>query len=413
MNLPVDVVRFFINASKKNYCVDTNFMPLGSCTMKYNRKILEEIVEFRNYSKLHPLTINSGVLEVLLELENFIKELTGFTHISLWQQSGAHAEWVSMLMIKKLFNGKRNKVLIPELAHGTNFASANRAGFVVQYVKCREGMIDEADLKSKLDGVACLMVTYPNTLGSFEPDIEKVISHVHKAGGVVYLDGANFNSIIGRIKPANLGFDIMHLNLHKTFGVPHGSGGPGAGIVCANDILGRFIPNPRIIKENDEIRLYEEKESIGYVSPFFGNTSVCIKAWAYIKMLGDEIHKISTQALENANYLKKLLENDFKILTPQIAHEFVIEVEDAMGYAKALLDYGFYAPTVNFPLRNVLMIEPSETESNETLKKFAEALIEIKNKKLYLNNPPHKTPVKRVDEVFAARNLKIKDETSL
>ncbi|MCS7184607.1 MAG: aminomethyl-transferring glycine dehydrogenase subunit GcvPB [bacterium] len=405
MNL--EAIRFLINASKKNYCIDSNFVPLGSCTMKYNRKILEKLVECRQYIKLHPLCgMPKAILDILLELEAFLKELTGFEAVSLWQQSGAHAEWVSMLMIRKYLSD-RKVVLIPELAHGTNFASAIRAGFEVIHLKCNEGSIDIYDLKSKISSsVASIMLTYPNTLGVFEDNIIEVIDIAHKYGAIVYLDGANFNAFIGRFKPAEIGFDIMHLNLHKTFGTPHGSGGAGAGVICTNKKLSPYLPLPRL--SNDDI-----ENSIGYVTPFYGNVSTLIKAWAYIKLHGSSINKISELAVLKANYLKKLLENDFKVLTTKAAHEVVIEVEDAYSYAKALLDFGFYAPTINFPYKNVLMIEPTECESFQTIEKFVDALKKIKYSKVYLNNPPHSTPVKRVDEVFAARNLKLKDSSSI
>ncbi len=430
----LDVVRHFTNLSQKNFCVDTNFYPLGSCTMKYNPKALDAIAASTAYSQIHPYQDEEdvqGALKILYEMQVVLSEITGMEEFTLQPAAGAHGEFCGLLMAGAYHRFKKNKktkVLIPDSAHGTNPASAALCGFkVVQIATNAKGHVDVEDLKRKLDGdVACLMMTNPNTLGIFEEDILEIASRVHKAGGLLYYDGANMNALVGICRPGDMGFDIVHLNLHKTFAVPHGSGGPGSGPVGVKKELIPFLPFPRILKKGQKFS-YEKNapHSIGKLRSFYGNFGAIIRSYAYIKALGDEgLKGVSENAILNANYLKARLKDIFDVpYNGFCMHEFVMSAKKqkakgvkALDIAKRLLDFGVYAPTIYFPLivEEALMVEPTETESKETLDRFVEILVEI-DKEINENpqkvlGAPHTTPVSRIDEVTAARqpNLRFK-----
>ena len=432
----LDVVRHFTNLSQKNFCVDANFYPLGSCTMKYNPKALDAIASSTSFSQIHPYQDEDeiqGALKILYEMQLYLSEITGMDEFTLQPAAGAHGEFCGLLITSachKLNGNKKTKVLIPDSAHGTNPASAALCGYeVVQVATNPKGLVDVEDLKKKLsDDVACLMMTNPNTLGLFEQDILEIARLVHKAGGLLYYDGANMNALLGISRPGDMGFDIVHLNLHKTFAVPHGSGGPGSGPVGVKKDLIRFLPAPRILKEEDKY-LFEKTapHSIGKLRSFFGNFGAIIRSYAYIKALGREgLRGVSENAILNANYLKARLKDIFEVpYGGTCMHEFVMSAKAqkkrgvrALDIAKRLLDFRVYAPTIYFPLvvEEALMVEPTETESKETLDEFVTILLEI-NREIHENpqtvlDAPHTTPVGRIDEVTAARrpNLRYKRE---
>lgn len=431
LNLPdlteLDVIRHFTILSKKNYSVDTHFYPLGSCTMKYNPRINEKIANFDGFKYLHPYQPEDsfqGILEVLYELQNMLCEICGMDAFSLQPSAGAQGELTGILIIHKYLKMqgvKKKLILIPDSSHGTNPATAAGAGFEVVTIKSNsKGQIDLNDLKNHLnDNVACLMLTNPNTLGVFEENILEISELVHKSGGLLYYDGANLNALCGICRAGDMGFDIVHINLHKTFSTPHGGGGPGSGPVGVKKNLKDFLPIPLIKKENNIFSFdYSLKNSIGKLRSFYGNIPVLLKAYAYIKLLGfSGLKENSIRAVLNANYLLKKLKSRFKTIYDNCMHEFVLSCEDFNKYgvhsidiAKRLLDLGFYAPTVNFPLiiKEALLIEPTETESKDTLDNFVKALEkivqEINENSDLVKGAPHTTPVKRLDEVGAARN---------
>ncbi|HFC10114.1 MAG TPA: glycine dehydrogenase subunit 2 [Chloroflexi bacterium] len=432
----VDVVRHYTRLSHFNHAVDINFYPLGSCTMKYNPKINEAVSRLPGFAHLHPLQPEEtaqGALRLMYELQEALQEITGFAACSLQPAAGAHGELTGVHMIWAYHQDRgdtqRNKILVPDSAHGTNPASSAMSGFrVVEIPSDERGNIDLAALKAECDDtVAGLMLTNPNTLGLFEERLLEVIETVHAAGGLVYGDGANLNALLGIAKPGELGFDVMHLNLHKTFATPHGGGGPGSGPVVCAPHLADFLPGPVVVvKEeatDDLPPLYGFRmppKSIGRVKPFHGHFGVMVKAFAYIMMLGaGGLRQVAEDAVLNANYLRVRLQDVYHIPYNRICmHEFVAEGRwkdapdvHALDIAKRLMDFGFHPPTNYFPLivHEALMIEPTETESKETLDAFAEAMLQIAGEAHtnpeVLHSAPHATPFGRVDEVKAAKEL--------
>lgn len=427
----VEVVRHFTHLSTMNYGVDTGFYPLGSCTMKYNPKINEATANLPGFTGLHPLVpveAAQGALELMYNLQEYLAEITGMDAITLQPAAGAHGEYTGLAVIAAYHQSRgdreRRQVLVPDSAHGTNPASAAMAGLeVVQIPSDEGGLVDLEALKAAVGPrTAALMLTNPNTLGLFESNIEAMAAIVHAAGGLLYYDGANLNAIMGLTRPGDMGFDVVHLNLHKTFSTPHGGGGPGSGPVGVKEHLAAFLPVPVVARREDgQYYLdYDRPQSIGQVRSFYGNFGVMVKAYTYIRSLGAPgLKRVSQQAVLNANYMLARLRPYFKVPFDRLCkHEFVIapsqEVTDAgvhtLDIAKRLLDYGFHAPTIYFPLivREAMMIEPTETEPRENLDAFCDALIAIAKEAVEnpeaLHQAPHNTPVRRLDEVGAARN---------
>ena len=432
----IDVTRHFTRLSQLNYSIDTGFYPLGSCTMKYNPKINEETARLPGFAKIHPLqpieTVQ-GCLAVLYTLQEWLKEIGGFAAVTLQPAAGAHGELTGVLIIRAYHRSRgdlqRDKILIPDSAHGTNPATSAMSGMrVVELKSDTRGNVDLSALRVECDDtLAGLMLTNPNTLGLYDEHVEEVIKTVHEAGGLVYGDGANLNALLGIVRPGDLGFDVMHFNLHKTFSTPHGGGGPGSGPVGVSAHLADFLPSPQvaIIEEGDEDEapLYgfnTPSKSIGRVKAFNGHFGMFIRAYTYISMHGPNgLRQVAEHAVLNANYLLSLLKGTYHLPYDRTCmHEFVLEgrwddVPDvrALDIAKRLMDYRFHPPTNYFPLivHEALMIEPTETESKETLDAFAKALIKIAeeahaNPEL-LKSAPHETPVGRLDEVKAAKEL--------
>jgi glycine dehydrogenase subunit 2 len=424
-----DLLRHFTNLSRHNYALSTTFYPLGSCTMKHNPLISEQIAQHDRFNQIHPyqdeLTIQ-GNLEIMYKLEQYLCTISGMDYFTLQPAAGAHGELTGMLIIAKYFETikqKRTTVIIPDSAHGTNPSSAMLAGFnVITLESTHDGQINIDKLKQLLNAnVAAIMLTVPNTLGVFEKNILTITNLAHNNGTIMYYDGANLNAIVGIIKPGDLGFDIMHINLHKTFAAPHGGGGPGSGPVGVKKFLEPFLPIPRIINKKTHFTFnYEKHQSIGKIKAFFGNFPVILKSYIYIKLLGSEgLINSTKQAVLNANYmLAKLRDNIDVPGGNKCLHEFVLSLKSILkngvktvDIAKRLLDYGYYAPTIYFPLivEESVMIEPTETESKQTLDKFIEIFKIIIFKEM-LDEPekikyaPHATIVKRLDEVVAARN---------
>lgn len=420
-----DVVRHFVNLSTKNLSVDTNFYPLGSCTMKYNPKRNERLVALPGMADLHPyqpeLTLQ-GMLALLHQCQHMLAEIAGLPAVSLQPAAGAHGEMTALLVAAAYFRDlgqKRTTVLIPDAAHGTNPASAAMAGFSVITVKSRpDGFVDIEDLAAKLNHqTAVFMITNPNTLGLFEPRIEQIARMVHDVGGLVYLDGANMNAILGITRPGDFGADLMHFNPHKTFSGPHGGGGPGAGPIAVAERLSPFLPTPLVLKDGRGYHLdYDRPKSIGRVRSFFGSVGVLVRMYCYIRSHGPEgLRRIAEDAVLNANYLLSRVRNILPVPHgDRCMHEFVASGErlkaergvSTMDLAKRLLDHGFHAPTVYFPLivHEAMMIEPTETESKATLDAFADALAAIvEESPETLHDSPHSTPICRPDEVAAAR----------
>ncbi len=425
----LDVVRHYTNLSNKNFGVDTGFYPLGSCTMKYNPKISEELSAHPAFAGLHPLQdadSAQGALELYYNLQHALSSLAGLSEFTLNPYAGAHGELTGLMIMKEYHRSrgdhKRTRVIIPDSAHGTNPASAMVAGMEVVEVKSKpNGSVDVEDLKPLLDDtVAGIMMTNPNTLGMFEIEIMEIAKLVHEAGGLLYYDGANFNPLLGRVRPGDMGFDIMHINLHKTFSTPHGGGGPGSGPVGVRKGLEKFLPNPRV-KKGEDGKFYVEfdKDSLGSVSTFFGNFSVMMRAYAYILSLGKEnIRNVGPMATLNANYIKESLKDDYLLPIDGVCkHEFVFDgLKDkstgvtTLNVAKRLLDYGFHAPTIYFPLlfHESMMIEPTETESLETLDEFIEVMHKVAKEAREtpedVKNAPLSTAVRKLDETSAAKN---------
>lgn len=431
-NLPelseIDVIRHFTELSKKNFGVDLGFYPLGSCTMKYNPKINEETAKFEGFANIHPMQDEStaqGILELQYKLLKSLGEITGMKWGTLQPFAGAHGEFVGMKIFKAYFMAKgekRTKILVPDSAHGTNPASAHIAGFEVVEIKSdAQGLVSVDEVKKYIGpDVAGLMLTNPNTLGLFEKNIIEIANLIHDAGGLLYYDGANFNAILGKVRPGDMNFDVVHLNLHKTFSTPHGGGGPGSGPIMVNEKLVPFLPTPDIIYKDGKYQLdYNRPQSIGRVSGFYGNIAVMVRAYTYILTMGQSgLKDVAEKAVLNANYLRVKLSKLIKIAYDTICkHEFVLtgkEIKEkynvsTLDIAKRMLDYGVHPPTIYFPLivPEALMIEPTETESKETLDYFVSIIEnivnEIKENPEYLHNAPNKTPIKRLDEVKAAK----------
>ena len=423
----LDVVRHFTRLSRLNFSIDTHMYPLGSCTMKYNPKVNDAVSSLPGFSEAHPLLseeLCQGSLELLYRLQTALAELSGFQAVSLQPAAGAQGELAGVLMIRAYHldrgDRKRTRILIPDSAHGTNPASVSMAGFTAEQIPSdKRGNVDLAVLRERCDDtVAGLMITNPNTLGLFEEQIEEVTAIVHQAGGLVYGDGANFNALLGYLKPAHVGIDVMHFNLHKTFSTPHGGGGPGAGPVGAGPALAPYLPGPIVRTVEPDVRytLFYPEKTIGRLKSFYGNFGVLVRAFTYILQMGGKgLRAVAEHAVLNANYLKHLIEKRYRIpYNRPCMHEFVATGDVAPGVhtmdiAKRLLDYGFHPPTVYFPLivKEALMIEPTETESRQTLEAFAEALLKIAEEAVsspeLLHEAPHDTPVGRLDEVRAAR----------
>lgn len=429
----IDVVRHFTALSTKNYGVDTGFYPLGSCTMKYNPKINEDMASISGFSDIHPYEREEevqGALELMYDLSEKLCSITGMKGVTLQPSAGAHGELTGLMIIKKYHQSrkdyKRKKIIVPDSAHGTNPATASSVGFeIIEIVSNKDGKVDLNALKEVLnDEVAGLMLTNPNTLGIFEEDILEISNLVHEAGGLLYYDGANMNAIMGIARPGDMGFDVVHINLHKTFSTPHGGGGPGSGPVGVKEDLVKFLPLP-VIEKSDELYYlnYDRPDSIGKVKSFYGNFGVLVRAYTYILSMGGEgLKKCSQTAVLNANYIKERLK-DYYILPIDglCKHEFVLaglpkDVGDVstLDVAKRIIDYGYHPPTIYFPLivDSAMMIEPTETESKETIDAFIEALINIskeaKENPSILKEAPHNTPIRRPDEVRAARNPVLK-----
>ena len=427
----VDLVRHYMDLSRKAFGVDNGFYPLGSCTMKYNPKLNELTAALDGFSQLHPdqpLESVPGALKLMDQLQISLCEVTGMDAFTLQPAAGAQGEFTGLLMIHAYHasrgDAKRSKVIVPDSAHGTNPASATMAGYSVVTIPTNaQGGVDMDALKAVLnDEVAALMLTNPNTLGLFDPNIYTISQWVHEVGGLLYYDGANMNAIMGTTRPGDMGFDVVHLNLHKTFSTPHGGGGPGSGPVGVKAILKPFLPKGTLVKESYGYRFVSEddKPSIGRMRSYYGNFLVNVRAYTYILSLGGNGLKRSSQmAVLNANYLMEGLKDDFIVAYPQrCMHEFVLSLEtikkdtgiSTKDFCKALLDYNMHPPTMYFPMvvHEALMIEPTETESKESLDQFIEILKHLKQ--LAYTDPqkildaPYTTPVKRIDEVLAARN---------
>jgi glycine dehydrogenase subunit 2 len=428
-NLPelneVELIRHFTALSKKNFGVDNGFYPLGSCTMKYNPRINEDLARLNLFNNTHPYSKQDAVqgnLELMYNLQQALLEITGMDAITLQPAAGAHGELVGLMLVKTYFEDKKEErkvIITPDSSHGTNPATASMCGFETITLKSNEkGQVDIEDLKKDLnDNVAALMLTIPNTLGIFEENILEITELAHKNGSLVYMDGANINALVGKVKPKAMGVDILHLNLHKTFSTPHGCGGPGAGPVAVVKELEDFLPIPQIEKKDKFVLNYEKSKSIGRVKAFYGNFGVMIKAYSYILALGaDGLRKMTEHAVLNANYLKEKLKKHYNLQYDFLCkHEFVLDDSKLANdvkttdVAKRLIDYGFHPPTVYFPLivHGAIMIEPNETENKETLDNFADVMIKIKEeaekKPESVKNAPSSTPVKRLDDVQAAR----------
>lgn len=432
-----DVVRHFTNISNKNYGVDTGFYPLGSCTMKYNPKINEDMASLSGFTSLHPYQPYStvqGSLELMYDLSELLSEVTGLAKFSLNPFAGAHGELAGLMIMKKYHekNGdtKRTKIIVPDSAHGTNPASATVAGFETIEIRSNEdGTVNIEALKEVLsDEIAGIMLTNPNTLGIFEKDILEIKDLVHGAGGLLYYDGANLNAIVGQTRPGDMGFDVIHLNLHKTFSTPHGGGGPGSGPVGVCEKLAEYLPTPHVVKEEDNYRLdFENDYSIGNITGFFGNFGILVRAYTYILTMGkDGLDNIGKMAVLNANYVQALLKDKYELPIDKVCkHEFVLSgLKDkssgvkTLDIAKRLLDFGIHPPTIYFPLivDQAIMVEPTEVETKETLDDFVKIMNQIaeeaKNDPEFVMNAPYNTPVRRLDEATAARKpiLKYNDK---
>jgi glycine dehydrogenase subunit 2 len=430
----LDVVRHYTHLSRLNYSVDTHFYPLGSCTMKYNPKFAEVAASFPGFSRLHPLIaqleggeeLSAGCLEAMYETEKLLREVTGMEAFTLQPMAGAQGELTGILLIAAYHRAKGNKktrVVCPDAAHGTNPATATMAGYEVVNIESKNGMIDPEALAAVLDdSVAALMMTCPNTLGLFERGLPEIVSQLRSVDALLYYDGANFNACMGRLRTGDVGFDVVHLNLHKTMGTPHGGGGPGSGPVGVSKKLMPFLPGPRVIKREDGSFSfnYIPPRSIGQVAPFYGNFSMYLRALAYMLRCGGEgLARATTYAVLNANYMLARLRDHLLIPYDRICmHEFVASATPlgqygvhALDIAKALLDKGHHAPTIYFPLivKECLMFEPTETESKETLDRFCDDLIEIVNASRVnpkaVQDAPVSLPVRRLDETKAARSM--------
>lgn len=430
----LDLVRHYTNLSRMNWAIDVGPYPLGSCTMKYNPKIHEQTASLEGFRGLHPWQSEEqiqGALALLWEMEQEIAEITGMSRVTFQPAAGAHGELTGLLLMRAFHesNGDaRQTVLIPDSAHGTNPATVRLAGYKVKQIPSDErGLIDLKAVEAAVDEtVVGLMLTNPNTLGLFEKDIEKIAAAIHSVGGLLYYDGANLNAIMGIIRPGDMGFDVVHLNLHKTFTTPHGGGGPGSGPVAVSERLEKFLPSP-LPKYDSDTGKYswdnDRPDSIGHIHGFHGNFAMVVRAYTYIRSLGAEgLHTVSERAVLNANYLRSLIESKYPMAHPGLCmHEFVATAKGfkkhgvrGMDIAKRLIDLGFHPPTVYFPLvvDEALMAEPTETESKQSLDALADALLQIAEEALtdpdLLHDSPTTTPVGRLDEARAARQLELR-----
>jgi glycine cleavage system P protein (glycine dehydrogenase) subunit 2 len=429
----IDVVRHYTNLSSKNYGLDTGFYPLGSCTMKYNPKINEDMARMDGFANIHPYQREDcvqGALQLMYELDESLAEIAGMDKMSLQPAAGAHGEVTGIMVIRAYHekNGdtQRNKIIVPDSAHGTNPATAVMAGYKTIEIKSTEnGLVDVEALKAVVgDDTAGLMLTNPNTLGLFEKDIKEIAKIVHDAGGQLYYDGANANAILGHARPGDMGFDVVHFNIHKTFSTPHGGGGPGSGPIGVKKHLEEFLPVPVVRKDGERYYLdYNVPSTIGKVKDFFGHFGILVRAYTYILTMGsDGLKRASTIAVLNANYMAQKLKEHYNLPIDTIyKHEFVLGgLKDKLSevttldIAKRLLDLGYHPPTVYFPLiiNEAMMIEPTETESKETLDEFIDAMIQIakeaKEDPQMLKEAPHDTVVSRPDETQAARHPVLK-----
>jgi glycine dehydrogenase subunit 2 len=442
----LEVVRHFSTLSQKNFSIDTHMYPLGSCTMKYNPRAAHKLAMLPGFLQRHPLASpqhSQGYMECIFTLQEILKEVTGMKGVSLSPMAGAQGELAGVLMIKAYHRGRgdllRTEMLVTDSAHGTNPASAVMAGYTVKEVKtARNGDIDLEDLKSKVGTTtAGIMLTNPSTLGVFEQNITEVAQIVHKAGGLLYYDGANLNALLGRVRPGDMGFDVMHMNLHKTFATPHGGGGPGSGPVAANAKLLPYLPVPMVGCDKAVQHQYfwlDQKtnpDSIGRMSAFMGNAGILLRAFIYAKLLGaNGMHRVSDISTLNANYLMKRLQSiGYTLALPsrKATHEFILTLKyeakeygvTAKDLAKRLLDYGFHAPTTYFPLLvpECLLLEPTETESLQRIDEFVETMTKLRDE--IIHNPelvktaPHSMPVRRLDDVRAVRELDVKYQGGL
>jgi glycine dehydrogenase subunit 2 len=424
----LDIMRHYTALSRRNHGVDSGFYPLGSCTMKYNPKINENVARFNGFAHVHPLQDESsvqGALELLYDLQQHLIEITGMDEVTLQPAAGAHGEWTGLMMIRAFHeaNGdlKRTKVIVPDSAHGTNPASATVAGLETITVKSNEyGLVDLEDLRRVVgEDTAALMLTNPNTLGLFEENIIEMAEIVHAAGGKLYYDGANLNAVLSKARPGDMGFDVVHLNLHKTFTGPHGGGGPGSGPVGVKADLIPFLPKPVIAKRGEEYVFdYDRPQSIGRVKPFYGNFGINVRAYTYIRSMGpDGLKAVTEYAVLNANYMMRRLAEYYDLpFDKHCKHEFVLSGRRqkklgvrTLDIAKRLLDFGYHPPTIYFPLNveECIMIEPTETESKETLDSFVDIMIqiakEVEENPEIVQEAPHTTVVGRMDEATAAR----------
>lgn len=436
----LEVVRHYTRLSQLNFSIDTHFYPLGSCTMKYNPRGVHHLAMLEGFLKHHPLSLNchsQGFMACAYELQEILKSVTGLKGVSLTPMAGAQGEFAGVAMIKAFHRARndsaRTEFIVPDAAHGTNPATATQCGYIVREIKTgSDGNVDIEALKAVVGPqTAGIMLTNPSTLGVFEQKIEEIAKIIHQAGGLLYYDGANLNAILGKVKPGDMGFDVVHINLHKTFATPHGGGGPGGGPVAVSERLLPFLPIPMVAKSEKEFYWLEEKDcpnSIGRLSAFMGNAGIILRAYMYARLLGPEgMQRVAEFATLNANYLLARLSQAG--LTPaypnrRASHEFIITLKkeaqlysiSALDVAKRLLDYDFHAPTMYFPLLvpECLLIEPTETESKGMLDHFANALIfilkEAKENPELVKSAPHSLSVKRLNEVKAARELDIKYE---
>jgi glycine dehydrogenase subunit 2 len=430
----LEVVRHFTNLSHRNYGIDNGFYPLGSCTMKYNPRVNETVASLPGFALCHPLQPErfvQGCLQVLADVQCWLKEITGFDEATLQPPAGAAGELLCLLMIRKYHaergeHEKRRVILVPDTAHGTNPASAARAGYVVRSVKTGpDGGTDLKDLERNLgDDVAAMMLTLPNTLGLFEKDILTINQLIHDCGAQSFLDGANMNAVVGIARPGDMGFDCMHLNLHKTFSTPHGGGGPGCGCVAVKAHLAPYLPVPVITKQKDKIEWdYNRPQSVGRIHTWYGNFLMVVRAWAYLRAYGREgLADIARHAVLNANYIQARIKNAFPPAFDRLCmHECVVSAKPlkkfgvrALDVSKRLMDYGFHPPTNYFPLivPEALMIEPTETETKETLDAFCDALLaiaeEAKENPQVVLTAPHTRPITRLDEAQAAKRLDVR-----
>ncbi|USK32519.1 aminomethyl-transferring glycine dehydrogenase subunit GcvPB [Bacillus sp. F19] len=424
----LDIMRHYTALSKRNHGVDSGFYPLGSCTMKYNPKINENVARMAGLAHIHPLQDEStvqGALELMYDLQEHLIEITGMDEVTLQPAAGAHGEWTGLMMIRAYHEANndfnRTKVIVPDSAHGTNPASATVAGFETVTVKSNEqGLVDLEDLKRVVgEDTAALMLTNPNTLGLFEENILEMAKIVHDAGGKLYYDGANLNAVLSKARPGDMGFDVVHLNLHKTFTGPHGGGGPGSGPVGVKADLIPYLPKPVLVKRDNKYTFdYDRPQSIGRVKPFYGNFGINVRAYTYIRTMGpDGLKAVTEYAVLNANYMMRRLSDAYDLpFDRHCKHEFVLSGKRqkklgvrTLDIAKRLLDFGYHPPTIYFPLNveECIMIEPTETESKETLDSFIDAMLQIakeaeENPEI-VQEAPHTTVVSRLDETTAAR----------